>query len=96
MFMSDLADAVFGGQLIGHVIAGDELTGSVITEAAMKASLSSSLVVGEPDLSPVEQQILEAKVAQATASEGEYIPSDIAQDFLEAQLDSSIAETFLS
>ena len=58
--MSDLADAVFGGQLIGHVIAGDELTGSVITEAAMKASLSSSLVVGEPDLSPVELQILEA------------------------------------
>ena len=94
--MSDLADAVFGGQLTGHLIAGEELTHSVITDAAMNAELAAGMAVtSDGSLSDIEQQILEAKVAQQTAAEGEYIASNIMQDQLDTEFDASIAESFL-
>ena len=68
--MSDLANAVFGGQLMGHVIAGDELTSSVIQDAAMKASLADGLSVTDESLSDVESELLQSKVAQTVAEEG--------------------------
>lgn len=93
--MSDLADAVFGGQLTGHVIAGEELTREVIRDAAIKANIADNLVV-DNDLSPIEQQILEAKVAQATASNEQYLQSDITQDVFETHFEADIAESFFS
>ena len=79
--MSDLADAVFGGQLWGHVIAGEELTTSVITDAAITAELASNLNTHH-DLSSVEHDILQAKVAQQTIVDGSYNPADCMIDFL--------------
>jgi hypothetical protein len=82
--MSDLADAVFGGQLLGHVIAGEELTTSVITDSAMTADLASHLVVKD-DLSTAEHQIIQAKVSQAVIFDGRYDPSHIIVDHLDAE-----------
>lgn len=79
--MSDLADAVFGGQLLGHVIAGEELTASVITDAAMTAELASNLSTHH-DLSSVEHEVLQAKVAQQTIADGGYSPSDCMIDIM--------------
>jgi hypothetical protein len=92
--MSDLADAVFGGQLLGHVIAGEELTTSVITNAAINADLATHLV---PDdyLSPVQHEILQAKVVGHVVDGGSYSQVSIIQDHLDAQIDADIAEYFM-
>ena len=90
--MSDLADAVFGGQLMGHVIAGDELTSSVIQDAAMKASLADGLSVVDETLSDVESEILQSKIAHTVAEEGHYSTTDLMHDQLEAELDAGLAE----
>lgn len=91
--MSDLSDAVFGGQLMGHVIGGEELTASVINDAAMTADLASGLVV-DHDLSSFEEQVLQAKVAQQVLQDGEYDIGNIAQDHFETQLHGDIANSF--
>ena len=88
--MSDLADAVFNGQLMGHVISGDALTSSVLAVAAATADLASHLVMNGDHLHGVEQNILEARVAQHTLSDGEYHPGNITGDHMHAQLDSEI------
>ena len=81
--MSDLADAVFGGQLLGHVIAGEAMTTSVIAQAAINADLSSSLVV-DPKLSQTEESILQAKVAHHTIVDGQYEPGQVIDDYFDA------------
>jgi hypothetical protein len=83
--MSDLADAVFGGQLLGHVIAGQELTASVITDAAMNADLASSLFV-DKDLSFAAGKIIQSKVAENVIVDGHYDPAQIIGDHLESEL----------
>lgn len=93
--MSDIADAVFGGQLLGHVIAGEELTASVITDAAMTADLASHLVP-EDELSTAEHQILQAKVCQDVMLSGQYDPAHILVDSLETNLSVDAADPFLS
>ena len=85
--MSDLADAVFGGQLLGHVIAGEELTHSVIADSAMTANLAEGMFVGDHSLSEVEHQIIEAKVAQAVAEEGSYLPGELLHDYSDIEHD---------
>lgn len=91
--MSDLSDAVFGGQLMGHVIAGEELTASVINDAAMTADLASGLVV-DHDLSPFEEHILQAKVAQQLLHDGDYSIGNVVHDHLETQLHGDILNLF--
>ena len=93
--MSDLAKAVFGGQLMGHVIAGEELTQSVIADAAQTASLAESLSVTDDCLNSTEKQILEAKVAESVVEDGSYDHSDLMQDQLELGPDATIADSFL-
>jgi hypothetical protein len=83
--MSDLADAVFGGQLMGHVIAGEQLTTSVINDAALTADLASGLVV-DGGLSSIEEQILQAKVSQQVVETGNYSIDDAVIDQQQAQL----------
>ena len=90
--MSDLANAVFGGQLIGHAIGGEELTASVVTNAAITADLASNLVQAEDGLSGVEAEILRAKIVQHVASEGDYSPQSIIHDQLEAQIEADIVD----
>jgi hypothetical protein len=85
--MSDLADAVFGGQLLGHLIAGEELTTSVIADAAIQADLASSLVVNE-HLSEAAQEIIRAKISQSVIENGSFEHADL----IDAQLDSDLAE----
>jgi hypothetical protein len=92
--MSDIADAVFGGQLLGHVIAGEELTTAVLTDAAMTADLAAHMVVDD-DISSVEHQILQAKVAGATYAGGHYDPGDINSDHYSAQDDSILSSHLL-
>ena len=94
--MSDLADAVFGGQLIGHVIAGDALTSAVVTDAAITADLASHMVVGSEHLHGAQREILEAKIAQHTISDGQYQSSDIIEDHLHSQLGSGLIDSLLS
>ena len=91
--MSDLADAVFGGQLLGHVIAGQELTASVITDAAINADLASQMVV-EEDLSTAQHQILQAKVSQTVMLNDQYDPANIIGDSLEADLFADTADLY--
>lgn len=78
--MSDLSDAVFGGQLLGHLISGEELTQAVITDAAMTANLSEHMIADDHGLTEVGEQILEAKVAQVVAEKGYYSPADLNHD----------------
>jgi hypothetical protein len=94
--MSDLADAVFSGQLLGHVIAGQELTTSVIADAAMTASLADGLAVSSDEsLTDIEKQILGAKVAETVLEDGHYGANDIIHDQLDSQLDADFAEGFM-
>lgn len=94
--MSDLANAVFGGQLMGHVIAGEDLTHSVIADAAMTADLAASMALTtDGSLSDVEHQILEAKVAQSVIEDGTYTNSDFLHDQLDLQLDSETVNSYL-
>ena len=88
--MSDLADAVFGGQLLGHVIAGDELTASVVHDAALKASLVSDLFPGHEMLQG-EHQVLAARIAEDISGHHAYTPSDMAEDVMRSHIDSEIA-----
>jgi len=92
--MSDLADAVFGGQLLGHVVAGQELTASVIADAAMNAELASHMAIDD-DLSQFEHEILQAKVASNVSLDGHYEPGNIIGDHLESQLDSDLLDHWL-
>lgn len=92
--MSDLADVVFGGQLLGHVVAGQELTTSVIADAAMTADLASHMVAND-DLSHAEHEILQAKVASNVSLHGHYDPGNIIGDHLESQLHSDLLDHWL-
>ena len=93
--MSDLADAVFGGQLMGHVIAGEELTQSVVVDAARNASIAGDIALSDDSLSKTEQQIIEARVAQKVADGESYSISDAMSDNLQAELDASLADGLL-
>jgi hypothetical protein len=83
--MSDLADAVFGGQLLGHVVAGDEITPALISEVEIVTDLATHMTV-DNHMAPEEFQVLQAKVASHTVSEGEYDPSDITSDQFDVDL----------
>jgi hypothetical protein len=92
--MSDLADAVFGGQLLGHVIAGEVLTTAVIADAAMTADLAAHMVVDD-NLSLTESDILQAKVAQHTIADGCYSLDQFMNDQIHSQLSAGLADEFL-
>jgi hypothetical protein len=72
--MSGLANAVFGGQLLGHVIAGEELSSSQIVDSSINAQIAAPLVVDD-NLSDVEHQIIEPKTAQHVIKPGDCSPS---------------------
>ena len=93
--MSDLADAIFGAQLTGHVIAGDELSSSLIRDAAMHADLSAALV-GSEDISGIEEDILSARVSQHIVEDGDYSQTDFLHDHLQAELDASMVDSLFS
>ena len=93
--MSDLADAIFGAQLTGHVIAGDELTSSLIHDAAMQADLSAALV-GSDEMSGVEEDILGARVSQHIIDDGDYSQTDFMHDHLQSDLDASMIESLFT
>ena len=93
--MSDLSDAVFGGQLMGHVIAVEELTASIINDAVIKADLASSLIPNDGELDSIEQSILEAKTAQHITQDGNYEISNILTDHIDAELASDSSSIFL-
>ena len=93
--MSDLADAIFGAQLTGHVIAGDELSSSLINDAAMQADLSAALV-GSEDISGIEEDILSARVSQHIVEDGGYSHTEFLHDHLQSDLDASLVDSLLS
>lgn len=93
--MSDLADAIFGAQLTGHVIAGDELTSSLIHDAAMQADLSAALV-GSDEMTGVEEDILSARVSQHIIDDGDYSQTDFMYDHLQSDLDASMIESLFT
>jgi hypothetical protein len=93
--MSDLADAIFGAQLTGHVIAGDELSSSLIHDAAMQADLSAALV-GSEDISGIQEDILSARVSQHIIDDGDYSQTDFLNDHLQSDLDASLVDSLLS
>lgn len=94
--MSDLVDAVFGGQLTGHLVSGEELDSSLLVNAAIKADLASQLSIDDEPMSVAEKAILQAKVAQSVADYGEYHSSEILNDQLQAHLDSQLVDPYLS
>jgi hypothetical protein len=94
--MSDLADAVFSGQLTGHLISGEELDSSLLIDSAIKADLASQLVVGNEPLGDTEKAILEAKIAQNVAADGHFDQGDFMSDQLQAHLDAQLVDPFLS
>jgi len=93
--MSDLADAIFGAQLTGHVIAGEELTSSLIHDAAMQADLSAALV-GSDEMTGVEEDILSARVSQHIIDDGDYSQTDFMHDHLQSDLDASMIESLFT
>ena len=93
--MSDLADAIFGAQLTGHVIAGDELSSSLIHDAAMHADFSAALV-GSEDISGIQEDILSARVSQHIIDDGDYSQTDFLNDHLQSDLDASLVDSLLS
>lgn len=93
--MSDLADAIFGAQLTGHVVAGNELTSSLIHDAAMQADLSAALV-GSEDISGIKEDILSARVSQHIIDDGDYSQTDFMHDHLQSDLDASMIESLFT
>lgn len=93
--MSDLADAVFGGQILGHVISGEELTSSFIANAAMTAELAADMVV-DGEMSSAEHQIMEAKVASRLDDSGHYDAAHVSQDLYETQTAANLVEQLLT
>ena len=93
--MSDLAEALFGGQLTGHLISGEELDSSLLVNAAIKAQLASQLAIDDGSLGAAEKAILQAKVAQGVESDGNYDSGDLLNDKLQAHLDARLVDHFL-
>lgn len=93
--MSDLSDAVFGGQLTGHLLSGAELDPSVLISSAIKADLASSLTAGDEHLGVAEKAILQAEVAHNVAIDGHYEPGDLLSDQLQAHLHAQLVDPFL-
>lgn len=94
--MSDLADALFSGQLTGHLISGEELDSALLIESAIKADLASQLVVENQPLGSTEKAILQAKIAQNVAADGHYDQGDLISHQLQAHLDAQLVDPFLS
>jgi len=94
--MSDLADAVFGGQMLGHAISGEPLTTAAVTHAAMTADLASVIAVDGDHMSGTEHDILQAKIAQSVAMHGDYNPGEIMNDHLHAHIDANLIHDFLA
>lgn len=93
--MSDLAVAVFGGQLLGHLVSGEELTSSVISNAAITADLASGLI-GDKELSATEHQILQAKIANHVIEDGNYCASSVIHDHIDAGSSADIADIWIN
>ena len=94
--MSDLAKAVFKGQLLGKVIAGEELSQSVITDAAFTADLADGIALSsDSHMSEIEQDILESKVAQSVLENGNYSSSEIIVDQLESGTSADFVEDII-
>lgn len=83
--MSDLANAVFSGQLLGHVLAGEDLTGSEIFNSSMNAHVAASLVADD-NISELEAVLIELKTAQHVMNDGDYSPSAIHGDLIDSDL----------
>lgn len=92
--MSNLSDAVFGAQLSGHVIAGQELTSSVIHDAAMQASLANSLLTDEV-MTGVEDEMFRAHLIQDYLDDGELSQAEIMDAHLQAGVDASLIDSLL-
>ena len=93
--MSNLSDAVFGAQLSGHVIAGQELTSSVIHDAAMQASLANSLLADE-GMTGVEDEIFRAHLTQDFLDDGELSQAEIMDAHLQTGLDASMIDDLIA
>ena len=93
--MSNLSDAVFGAQLSGNVIAGQELTSSVVHDAAMQAGLTDSLLAGE-GMTGVEDEIFRAHMTQDFLEDGELSQAEIIDAHLQAGLDASLVDGLIS
>lgn len=89
--MSNLSDAVFGAQLSGHVIAGQELTSSVVHDAAMQASLADSLLTDE-GMTGVEDEVFRAKLTQDLLEDGELSTAEVMDAHLRAGVEASMIE----
>ena len=94
--MSDLADAVFGGELMGHVMAGDSLSSSAIVDAAITADLAANLIDSHDHVSDAEHVILQAKVAEHVLADGEYSPCDIVHDHMQSDLDVGLVNHYMA
>lgn len=93
--MSNLSDAVFGAQLSGHVIAGQELTSAVVHDAAMQASLADSLLSGE-GMTGVEDEVFRAHLTQDFLEDGELSQAEIMDAHIQTGIDSSLIDGFTS
>jgi hypothetical protein len=93
--VSDLADALFSGQLTGHLISGEELDSSLLANTAIKAELASQLAIDDGPLGSTEKSILQAKVAQSVVADGDYNSGDLLNDQLQAHLDAQLVDPFI-
>lgn len=93
--MSNLSDAVFGAQLSGNVIAGQELTSSVVHDAATQAGLADSLLSGE-GMTGVEDEIFRAHLTQDFLEDGELSQSEIIDAHIQTGLDASLIDGLMS
>jgi len=93
--MSNLENAVFGGQLTGQALSGGPLEAADIMSAAHNANLASQLAGPDQHLSGTEEEILRAKIASKVALDGHYNPGDIFADQLDAHMHGQLADQFL-
>jgi len=93
--MSDLADAVYVGQTLGHAIS-DPPTTAEVTHTAMTADLDSGTAIDGEHMRGTEHDMLQTKIAQSVAMHGEYNPGKIMNDNLHAYLDASLVHDFLA
>jgi len=86
--MSDLADALFQTKLIGHALEGASIDIATVQQAALEADLLASM--SDPDISPTEEAILNAKATSNYMNGGDF---DLdSSDLMQADLDADLID----
>ena len=90
--MSYLDSSVYGGTLLCHVVAGEELAHADIAHAAMTANMSEDMLAGDHYLRELCKHIPASNAAKVAKEPRSFWPADTIDDYLVSKYSSSIGK----